>query len=240
MWHDIILLVAGAVAGAALGGFVTILISRPRVVLSPAAPVDMQAVGGASIEEFRFLRVNVANEARLWTLLAPAVACRGHIAFYRNDGHDLFGKSMVARWANSPAPVPTVVQGPNGSMKFLDLERFNRESRLDIYPGDWAEPLDVVVRLGNDDVCYGFTNEFYLHPNFRRPEFKLDKGVFMVRVTVSVSGRPHVGYFRIHNDSHRSSLRLEAASKDEQRRIMAGIPDFLSCSRRKGETDSRN
>jgi len=119
---------------------------------------------------------------------------------------------------NSPAPAPTVVQGPSGPIGFIDPERFNRESRLDIYPGD-CEPLDVVVRLGNDDVCYGFTNESYLYPNYHHPELKLDKGVFIVRVTVSVSGRPRFKYFRIHNDSHRINLRLEVASEDEQRRI---------------------
>jgi hypothetical protein len=215
VWHDIILLVAGAL----LGGFVTILISRPRVVLSIAAPVDMERVGEADREEFRSLRVNVANEARWWTLLAPAVACRGHITFYSHDGHDIFGRSIVARWANSPAPVPTVFQAPGGSMIVFDLERFNRESRLDIYPGD-SEPLDVVVRFGVEDICYGFANESYLHHNFRHLELTLNKGVFIVRVTVSVSGRQHVRYFRIHNDGPRSSLRLEAVSKDEQRRIM--------------------
>ena len=166
MWHDIILYIILLVAGAVLGGFVTILISQPRVVLSIAEPVDMRAVGEASDEEFRSLRVNVANEARWWTLLAPAVACRGHITFYSHDGHDLFGRSMVARWANLPAPVPTVLQGPSGSIRVFDLKRFNRESRLDIYPGDDPEPLDVVVRLGNDDVCYGFTNEFLFASQF--------------------------------------------------------------------------
>jgi hypothetical protein len=216
VWQNIILLVAGAFSG----GCVTILISRPRVVLSIAKPVVLEVVGEASQEEFRSLRVNVANEARWWTLLAPAVACRGHINFYSHDGHDLFGKPMVARWANSPAPASTVVQSLRGPIRVLDMNKFNRESRLDIYPGD-SEPLDIVARLGDDDVCYGFTNESYLYRNDRHPELKLDKGVFLVRVTLSVSGQPRDRYFRLHNDSHRGSLRLEAASKDEQRRIMA-------------------
>jgi hypothetical protein len=128
---------------------------------------------------------------------------------------------MVGRWANSPRPVLTVVQTQDGTaIGMLDQDRLARESRLDIYPSE-TEPLDVVVRFGNDVECYGWTNDSMFRGRERHPDWQLTRGVYLAKVTVTVSGRPHVRCFRIHNEGPRNSLRLELASQDEARRIAA-------------------
>jgi hypothetical protein len=213
---DVLLLVTGAV----LGGFVTVLIGRPKVTLSIADPVDLSFVGGlgGALEAFRSLRVNVANEVRWWTLLAPAVACRAKINFYDLEGRDIFnGRSMIGRWANSPTPALTFVQASDGrALAIFDPETFARESRMDIYPGD-PEPLDVLVRLANDLECYGFTSETYFVGDGRRhPNWQLRPGIHLAKVTITVSGQPHIGYFRIlNNGPTRDSFRMEPASSEE-------------------------
>ena len=171
-------------------------------------------------EEFRSLRIDVSNAARPWTILAPAVACRARIEFYNAaDGHNVFGRPMVGRWANSPAPEPTISQMPGGAIvAILDVDKFNRESRLDIYPAE-TEPLDVAVRFKGDQKCYGWNNKSTLHPKGRVPQWELSSGVFIAKVTVTVSGKPHVRYFRIHNEGPHEAFRLELASANEVKRI---------------------
>jgi hypothetical protein len=63
---DIILLVAAAI----LGGFVTIVISRPSVRFSIVKPLEMRMFGNGVETIFTSLRIYVSNEARWWTLLA--------------------------------------------------------------------------------------------------------------------------------------------------------------------------
>jgi hypothetical protein len=215
--HDIILLIAGAV----LGGLATVVVSRPKVTLSIAVPADMQYYRADGHEAFRSLRINVANAARWWTIMAPAVACRATVTFYNNDGHDFFGRSTVGRWANSPAPQPTLAPVPGGTLAVFDLDRFNRESRLDIFPAE-SEPIDIAARFQAEADCYVWNNETQIHPTGRPPQWRLPAGVFLVKVGVVASGRPHVGYFRIHNDGPTlNTFRMEMASPDEVARIRA-------------------
>ncbi len=218
---DFLLLLAGAI----LGGIVTVVLGRPKVALSIADPVDLGFVGGAlPAEPFRSLRVIVTNEARWWTLLAPAVACRAKINFFDLQGQDLFeGRSMIGRWVNSPTPVPTLVPLPDGStLVTFDAETFARQSRMDIYPGD-PEPLDVLVRFADDLECYGFTSETYLVGDGRRhPQWELGSGIYLARVIVTVSGQQQVGYFRIlNNGATRDTFQLETASSREAALIAA-------------------
>jgi hypothetical protein len=219
--NEIVDLIASAIIGAVLGWIVTVLISRPKMTLSKADPVDMRMVGADFNEVARSLRVNVSNEHRWWTLLAPAVACRAQISFYTPPtGHDTFGRrSMVGRWANTPQPQPIVVPAGGGQfLQVVDVDKYTRESRLDIYPGEPGEPLDIAVRFDGDTDCYGWTNDSHFAPRIRNPDWRLVTGVYLVKVTVTGSGTPHVGCFRIHNDGPtRDTFRLEEATADERR-----------------------
>jgi hypothetical protein len=208
--------------GALLGGIVTVVISRPSVRLSVVASSEMKMFKPSGEEvKFTSLRVDVSNKARQWTLLAPALRCRATITFYSLDGHNVFGRSMIGRWANLPAPSTTSVRVQDGMvLNFLDIDQFNRQSFIDIYPAD-KEPLDIAVRIDGDEECYAWSNEAYVAALGRNQNWRLSQGVYLVKVMISVSGKPDVFYFRLHNKGERNTFRLDHASKDEIKKIEA-------------------
>jgi hypothetical protein len=211
--HDIGLLIAGAV----LGGAVTIILSRSKLAAKIVPPVPaIHATHG----QFTALHVDIENPSRWWTLLAPALRCKATISFYSLNGHNLFGTEIVARWVHSPQPAPVgIIQQGSSQFAVYDLDAYNRESRKDIYPAE-SEPIDTVIRFDTDDDCYVWSNESYTNPHGARdPNRKLQRGVYLVRVKVSVSGMTRVFRFRLHNDGLQAAFRLEIPSKAEAKLI---------------------
>jgi hypothetical protein len=123
---------------------------------------------------------------------------------------------MEGRWARAPAPVVVPLTLADGTqVQTID----SWESRIDIYPGE-TEPLDVVVRLDDDEECYGWSNDTYLRSTVgRNPEWRLNKGIYLVSVTIRSSGQSAHGVFRLVNDVPYSACRLEAATSEERQKI---------------------
>jgi hypothetical protein len=160
---------------------------------------------------------------------AAALQCRATISFHHLDGQDVFGRSMEARWANSPEPAGldgvggVARQGSDTTdtihIRIFDPMRLSLVSRIDVYPGE-SEVLDVVARFDNEEECYGWNNESYLRdPLWRNQKFKLNRGRYLLKVTVSSSGQSCVGYFRLINDVPQSDFRLENATAAQRRAI---------------------
>jgi hypothetical protein len=176
----------------------------------------------------RSLRIQVSNPpvgglAGWFVLRSPALQCRGMIAFHRlNDGSNIFdGKAMPGRWASAPQPTPIPVLDRNGqhTLTIYDPDRTGAGSRVDIYPGE-SEVLDVVVRVENDDECYGWTTEpYFLKPLGRNPNWKLPLECFLSRVVITSSGRKCEGVFRVINDGPPITFRLEPATTEEVARV---------------------
>ena len=51
-------------------------------------------------------------------------------------------------------------------------------------PINEKEYLDVITKCGTDTEAYGWNNEAYLH-NWRSPHYKLERGIYRIKVTVS-------------------------------------------------------
>jgi len=68
-----------------------------------------------------------------------------------------------------------------------DTDRFIRESRMDINPGD-SESLDVAVRFADEAECYAWNTDSYLYGG-RHPNWQLGPGVYFAKVIVNVAGR---------------------------------------------------
>ncbi len=117
------------------------------------------------------------------------------------------------RWANSVEPVPIPIVNSKGEEQFRILDpRLAAEYRMDVYPGE-SEILDVAVRLDDEEDCYGWNTESYFCiPAWRNPNWKLPRGRYLVRVTVTSSGQKCVGTFRLINDVSRTDFRLEPTS----------------------------
>jgi hypothetical protein len=90
-----------------------------------------------------------------------------------------------------------------------DPQRFSQTSEIDIPPGE-SELLDVAVRFGAEEECYGWNNEGYLH-GWRNPNWQLPKGRYVVTVTVRTTGRKEARTFYLDNNRTRAEFRLEPA-----------------------------
>jgi hypothetical protein len=216
------------------GGIITIgtavlieYLRRPRLQFSIEEPPFEEPFGeGLPARDRRNLRLMLSNRSPRFggrrLQRQAALQCRGAITFHHlDDGQDVFGGAMPVRWANSPEPIPLEGIAPDGG-RFLifDPVRFTTDSRIDIYPGDNAQPLDVAARYDNDEDCYGWNSERYpLALNLRNPAWRLPPGRYLVRVEVTSSGQKCVRIFRLINDVARAYFRLEPSTPDDSQRL---------------------
>jgi hypothetical protein len=94
--------------------------------------------------------------------------------------------------------------------QMFDIGRMTSESRIDVYPGE-KEQLDIVARFDEDQDCYGWNNEAYLHA-WRNPKWKLPRKDFTVKVVVTSSGGKCTALCRLSNGA---DLRLEQAQEGD-------------------------
>jgi hypothetical protein len=111
---------------------------------------------------------------------------------------------MQGRWANSPQPTEVFqFVTPDGQRAFS----VDTTSYIDIYPGE-NELLDVVIRYGEETECYVWNNETYAYPDRRTQHWKIIKGEYLMKVTITCSGGSQNGSFRLMNDGTRLQFHL--------------------------------
>jgi len=148
--------------------------------------------GSRPAMDMRTLRVRLFNKPlpwwAKWMVRVPALQCRAAITFHHfGDEQDIFGRAMDGRWANTPEPLRIVLPlpPPQGQALMLIPERVG----VDVYPGE-SELLDIAIRADSDVECYGWNNEAYSSsPIWRNPNWKLDRGRYLVRVIITSSGQ---------------------------------------------------
>jgi hypothetical protein len=161
-----------------------------------------------ALDHFKLI---IKNEPLSWMLRSPALQARGSIIFRRPDGQDFFGRTMEARWAATPEPIPPTLIGPaNQSFQIVDFARFTSGTRIDIYPGE-QEKLDVVARFEPDQECYGWNNETYFPPsvNLKNPNWRLPTGRYLVVATIRSSGQTKTASVQLSNEGDLEDFRLE-------------------------------
>ena len=216
--------IIGIVGGAIISILITIAIEylrRPNLhLMIEQPPQEVTYQDNLHPARFsRYLRLHLFNKplpkwAR-WMLRSPAIQCKGTITFHHLDGQNVFGRAMAVRWAGSPQPLPIEgVTEDNKRFQVFDPTRLSLDSRIDVYPGD-QQLLDVACRLDDDEDCFGWNNESYLQPMqadlWRTPDWRLQPGRYLVRVSISSSGQTCVRVFRLINDVGRRDFRLEPA-----------------------------
>jgi hypothetical protein len=225
-------LIAGAIIGifGSIGTAIAVeILRRPKLTVSiEQPPLDNQYPPSRPAQNVRFLRVKLkylTNPYRIgqqWMLRASALQCRPTITFHPlSDAQNVFGRRMGGRWSNSPEPVAIPVLGPQGQQfQILDLTRLTLESRIDIPPGE-TELLDIAVRADDDTECFGWNNEaYFLTPLWRNPNWRLDRGRYLVAVIITTSGQKFVAGFRLVNDVARADFRLEPITPKEKVKLL--------------------
>jgi len=134
-----------------------------------------------------------------WITRLPAQQCRAEVVFLRSDGTPFLDKAMIGRWTDTPEPRVVSVTSANGQVVQLLTNPQELKPTVDVYPGD-TELLDVAVRVDGEDDCYGWNDETYYYQNWRNPNRRLGRSIFLVDVIVTSSGKKSIGHFRVAND----------------------------------------
>src|SRR5258708_38789806 len=126
---------------------------------------------------------------------------------------------MRGRWVNTPEPAVVFIQSQSGQEVPVIINPEALKSTVDIYPGE-SELLDVAIRVDGEDPCYGWNDETYFHA-WRNPERKLEKQVYLVKVTVTSSGKKRTDYFRLINDGPFAAFRLAQLTPTDRKAVSA-------------------
>lgn len=210
------------ILGAVIAIVLTIAVEtlrKPRLTLSIASPIDKEYQDRPA-RDVRFLLIECQNQplpwfAR-WMSRNAALQCHGTVSFYHLDGQNVFGRSMPSRWSGTTEPAASqIILGEQRGF-LIDLQRMTIESRVDIHPGEKAL-LDIAAKFDEESECYGWSNLSYLStPVWRNPDWKLNSGRYLVRVTVMSAGEQCSGIFRLINDVQRGDCRIEKALQSDQ------------------------
>jgi hypothetical protein len=199
--------------GAVVAILITILVEnlrKPKLQLRLAPPTDIE-YRNRPAQNVRFLGLEQVNKplprwAR-WMSRSTALQCHADITFHHLDGQNVFGRAMIGRWSGSPEPTP--IRFRIGDQLVLISDPSRVTTRIDVPPGE-AQRLDVAARFDAEDECYGWNNESYFSdPVWRNPDWRLNSGRYLVRVTIVSTGDKCVGLFRVINDVSRHDFRIE-------------------------------
>lgn len=174
-----------------------------------------------NIAQSRFLRVKVYNKPMPtllhWLDRSAALQCTGNVQFFRESGTAIFSSPMKIRWSGSDEPNSPQLNTSGVVVYLFDVPKYNAAFRRDCFPGV-PELVDIAARYDNEDECYGWSNESYLK-GVRNPDFKLDKGRYLVKITIYFSGNTASHVFALENYASRKDFRLEPTSKAEKKRM---------------------
>ena len=185
---------------------------KPSLKLVLAAPSDQQYDKGYPATIMRCLRIRVKNEELpkwlRWMKRESAHDCLATIRFlYFPDGRKIFTEDMAGRWAGSPEATPITGMVGINRLTIWDPTRLGIISKMNIPAGE-QEDLDIAVRCDDELDAYGWNNESYQN-EWRTPKWKLEKGRYIVEVTVRSAGQKVSRRFLINNDLGREEFRLE-------------------------------
>lgn len=165
------------------------------------------------------LRVHVYNRKMSGCLSKlydrqPAFLCRAFITFLHfQEKTQVYDRVMIGRWAGTPEPLLPIFDTSGKPI----LDESGRPARtyhhqlapdwIHIPPGsEMPSTLDIVSKAGNDEECYGYTNESYAYTLYRHEGWKLNRGKFIVKITVKTGDKNFTSCFLLINEE---DFRLE-------------------------------
>jgi len=136
--------------------------------------------GAHAGERWKFFRVRVINLPFPWLLRwIPRYAaenCRAQISFTK-VGDEKKSFSMLGRWSSTPELV-YISNDPALKVLYPDPVTI---------PVNESELIDIVAKFENEKDAWGWNNASYFN-NWRTPAYKLERGKYLVKVTVSTQG----------------------------------------------------
>lgn len=140
----------------------------------------------------------------------PVLVYNGLITFHHLDGHRVFAREMHAAWGDRDNPNLEMTETEQG----IALKIVNVQESINIPAGE-STRVRIVIKQADMDECYGWTHESYLH-NWLHPEWRLEKGRYIVKLAFKASGRTFEDAFLIVNDVPYTDFRLEQISEKQK------------------------
>ena len=112
--------------------------------------------------------------SRLIRSREAALQCKANLTFYTADDQALF--TMQGRWANTPEI--SLISSVSQQEKITYPDTISIGYHL-------SEPLDCIVKFGNDNVAFAWNNEAYAATDNKNPRYKLSVGTYKVDVRLS-------------------------------------------------------
>ncbi len=198
-----------------VGIFVVLLMERqrrPHLAMKVGVPGRLADSDPAKRPATTWLHVQIHNvRMPKWVSWIydrdPAFSCKATVTFHYLDGHRVFDREMNARWNETPQPKFEELKTDVGVVSFPVEIR----DTIDIPPGDYANVAVATRRKGEFD-CFGWNNESYLY-GWQHPQWKLEKGRYIVRLKAKTGGREFVDAFLIENDVPYEDFRIEILDK---------------------------
>ena len=206
---------------------------RPRLYMKVGIPNEIVEKPSEPRRPGKWLYVTIHNAGvprwLAWVYSGePAMACRAWITFYHLEGHRVYDREMNARWAATPEPQIQVLALERTTAPPQSVEEAKMEQRafvrlLDVretydIPAGESTNIDVVMRLREKEMAYGWCNESYLY-DWKHPDWELRQGRYLARVRVITGGREFSDAFLVVNDVPYADFRLEPAKPELKRKI---------------------
>jgi len=190
---------------------ITLLTQTDSIIDDDGAPPA--AVNGSRIKE-KLVRVKVKNkESFLGITRYPARGVHARISFLTETNQKECEREMHGRWASLEKPFiylpsDTIPQfGQAVTRVGISPELFRNSEYIDIHAGD-EEALEIVVKIENEEISYGWCNESFLE-NHRHKQFRLNKGIHKVVVKVQWDAGVEKSEFILHDGGSLDTFFLD-------------------------------
>jgi hypothetical protein len=138
-----------------------------------------------------FYHIVMKNELKRLGLMVNSVQnARVKMIFLNKNGKEAF--RIPAKWDFRPEPI-------NYSKNVPEPSLIPQGELLDINPGS-EESFCVCIKHKGEDEIYGFNAFSYLYPNWKNPNWKLDKGEYYVHVVLYAANTYKEFHFLLRND----------------------------------------
>ena len=183
-------LIGIALALAAL--FLPLVIERKR---RPMLQIEAGQWNPEQDVAWDFASVRIANEplVGLWSRVLTRQSAEGCAVSITIQGKGAAGpviSDLPGRWSGTPEPYRTEVQ-PDGQGGWLTVETFDHSLVPDSFRfsvPSTGDPEEVAVAVWREGEAHAFNSWSYAYPKWAKPEWKLDPGVYEIKVRAKAPG----------------------------------------------------
>lgn len=162
-------------------------LKRPRIEIRPAE-------WRRSTEPWIFAVVRVRNRPlsrvfRWFLVRQSAEGCEATVEFRKAGEADLAIPETTGRWSGTPQPLRIVGVDTTGQIvRIFDEAMVPPTIQIDLPPTDGGHELAVAVLRGDGSTYAWDATSYAYGPEWRNPEWALDRAVYEVTVRVRASG----------------------------------------------------